>query len=329
MQNRKNIIKENNSQIETLENYINDKIDELRNLRNNMAVLENERLTYLRSWYSNRLDKDSSLKRILNDISSYLPDYAYTIESIKKLLHRQTLNNTTYRNERKLYNHICNYINNNSFEYVTPNDVAVLVAKYKTQNGKTLIKKLDLERKLQIRKQHLTDLLVNNRGTRLWERENLTEYDRAYCWYTDKVAKFVDTTVQKFRTSLKDKGINSYDVMFNCCGDDLKKWYTAITKEHTMTLGQLNAIAYKEIKGRYNQAINGYNNTIKKDIKEKALQKHELATMTLKERKKLQFEKWSKVKNTLNMFSGAIEIDKKIDFNNYKPVATSGVEAYS
>ena len=122
---------------------------------------------------------------------------------------------------------------------------------------------------------------------------------------------------------LKDKGINSYDVMFNYCGDDLKKWYTAITKDHTMTLGQLKAIAYKQIKERYNQAINGYNNTIAKDIKEKALQKHELATMTAKERKKLQFEKWLKVKNTIAMFSGTIEIDKKITFDNYKPVPTT------
>ncbi|ACP41718.1 hypothetical protein [Lactococcus phage P087] len=323
MQNRKNIIKENNSQIEALEAYINNKTAELRNLRNDTAVLQNERLTYLRSWYNNRRDKDSSLKRSLADITSYIPDYDYTVDSIKKLLHRQTLNNVSYRTERKLYRGISAYINNNnSFEYVTPNDVAVLVEKYKTQNAKHLIKKLDLERKLKIRKQNLTDLLVGNRGSRRWERNNMTDYERAIFWYKDKMAKFVNNTVQKFKTLLSDKGINSYDIGFNYCGNDLKNWHEAITKKHTMTLGQLKAITYKQIKEQYQRAIDGYNNTIAKDVKEKALQKHKLATMVPKERKKLQFEKWLKVKNTLSMFSGAIEINKKIDFDNYKPVPT-------
>lgn len=322
MQNRKNIIEENNSQIEALEAYINSKTAELRNLRNDTAVLQNERLTYLRSWYNNRRDKDRSLKRTLDDISSYIPDDTYTINSIKELLHRQTLNNERYRTERMLYNNICNYINNNSFEFVTPSLVKRLIEKYKTQNAKHLIKKLDLERKLEMRKQNLTALIVGNRGTRLWERKNITDYERANCWYKDKLAKFASTIIQKFRTLLNDKGVNSYDVMFNYSGADLKQWYTAITKDHTMTLGQLKAIAYKEIKERYNQTINGYNNPIATGIKEKALQKHKLATMIAKERKRLQFEKWSKVKNTLSMFSGAIEIDKKIDFENYKPVPT-------
>ncbi|ARM65994.1 hypothetical protein AM7_047 [Lactococcus phage AM7] len=323
MQNRKNIIKENNSQIEALENYINSKTAELRNLRASNRQLDDERLIYLRSWHNSRLDNDYNLQKVLDYISeSYLPTYDYTIESIKKLLHRQTLNNERYRNERKLYNGICNYINDNSFEYVTPNDVAVLVVKYKTQNAKHLIKKLDLERKLKIRKQNLTDLIVGNRSARCWERKNMTDYERAIFWYKDKMAKFANNTVQKFKTLLNDKGINSYDIMFNYSGNDLKNWHEAITKNHTMTLGQLKAIAYKQIKERYNQAINGYNNTIAKDVKEKALEKHKLATMAAKERKKLQFEKWSKVKNTLNMFSGAIEIDKKIDFDNYKPVPT-------
>lgn len=323
MQNRKNIIKENNSQIEALETYINTKRAELQKMRVSNRKLNDERLIYLRSWHNSRLDNDYKLQRVLDYISgSYLPTYDYTVESIKKLLHQQTLNNVSYRTERKLYRNISAYINDNSYEYVYPNDVAVLVEKYKTQNAKTLIKKLDLERKLKVRKQNLTDLLVGNRGSRRWERNNMTDYERASCWYKDKMAKFANNTVQKFKTLLNDKGINSYDIMFNYSGNDLKNWHEAITRNHTMTLGQLKAITYKEIKERYNQAINEYNNTIAKDVKEKALQKHKLATMTAKDRKKLQFEKWSKVKNTLAMFSGAIEIDKKIDFDNYKPVPT-------
>ena len=321
MQNRKNIIEENNSQIEALEAYINSKTAELRTLRASNRQLDDERLIYLRSWYNSRLDNDYKLQRVLDYISeSYLPTYDYTIESIKKLLHQQTLNNVSYRTERKLYRGISAYINDNSLEHVTPNDVVVLVVKYKTQNAKHLIKKMDMERKLEVRKQNLTALLVNNRGTRRWERNNMTDYERAIFWYKDNMAKFANNTVQKFKTLLDDKGINSYYVMFNYCGDDLKKWYTAITKEHTMTLGQLKAIAYKQIKEQYQQTIDGYNNTIAKDVKEKALQKHKLATMSAKQRKQVQFEKWLKVKNTLNMFSGAIEINKKIDFDNYKPV---------
>lgn len=323
MQNRKNIIKENNSQIEALESYINSKTAELRNLRASNRQLDDERLIYLRSWYNSRLDNDYNLQKVLDYISeSYLPTYDYTVDSIKKLLHSQTLNNVSYRTERKLYRNISAYINDNSFEYVTPNDVAVLVVKYKTQNAKHLIKKLDLERKLKVRKQNLTDLIVGNRGFRCWERNNMTDYERAIFWYKDKMAKFVNNTVQKFKTLLNDKGINDYFVKFDYYSDDLKKWYTAITKDHTMTLGQLKAIAYKQIKEQYNETINGYNNTIAKDVKEKALQKHKLATMTAKERKKVQFEKWSKIKNTLSMFSGAIEIDKKITFDNYKPIPT-------
>ncbi|QGF21103.1 tail length tape-measure protein [Lactococcus phage P596] len=321
MKNRKNIIKENNAQMEALESYINDKLAELNDLRASNRQLDDERLVYLRAWYNSRLDNDYNLQKVLDYISeSYLPSHNYTVDSIKKLLHSQTLNNERYRTERKLYNRICNYINDNSSEYVYPNDVAVLVKKYKTQNAKRLIKKLELEYKLKIRKQNLTDLLVGNRGNRLWERKNMTDYERAYCWYKDKLAKFVSTTIQKFKTLLNDNGIHSYDIMFNYCGPDLINWHDAITKSHTMTLGQLKAITYKQIKEQYVQAINGYNNTIAKDVKEKALQKHKLATMAAKERKKVQFEKWLKVKNTLSMFSGAIEINKKIDFDNYKPV---------
>ena len=323
MQNRKNIIKENNSQLEALEAYIDSKTAELRNLRASNRQLEDERLIYLRSWHNGRLDNDYKLQRVLDYISeSYLTTYDYTVDSIKKLLHQQTLNNERYRTERRLYRGISAYINDNSFEYVAPNDISVLVEKYKTQNAKHLIKKLDLERKLKFRKERLTDLIVGNRGSRRWERHNMTDYERAIFWYKDKMTKFVNNTVQKFKTLLNDKDINSYDIMFNYSGNDLKNWHEAITKSHTMTLGQLKAITYKQIKERYNQAINEYNNTIAKDIKEKALQKHKLATMAAKERKKLQFEKWLKVKNTLNMFSGAVEIDKKIDFDNYKPIPT-------
>lgn len=323
MQNRKNIIEENNSQIEALEAYINNKTDELRNLRASNRKLDDERLIYLRSWYNSRLDNDYNLQKVLDYISeSYLPTYDYTVDSIKKLLHQQTLNNERYRTERKLYNRICGYINENSNEYVTPNEIAVLVEKYKTQNAKTIIKKLDLEHKLKVRKQNLTDLIVGKRGARRWERNNMTDYERAIFWYKDKMTKFVNNTVQKFKKLLNDKDINSYDIMFNYRGADLKNWHEAITKKHTMTLGQLKALAYKQIKKQYHQAINGYNNAIAKDVKEKALQKHQLAAMTAKQRKALQFEKWSKVKNVLNMFNGAIEIDKKITFDNYKPIPT-------
>ena len=57
MQNRKNIIKENNSQIESLEAYIDSKTAELRNLRASNRQLNDERLISLRSWYNSRLDK--------------------------------------------------------------------------------------------------------------------------------------------------------------------------------------------------------------------------------------------------------------------------------
>ncbi|WNT43812.1 hypothetical protein [Lactococcus phage PMBT68] len=323
MQNRKNIIKENNSQIEALEAYINNKTAELRNLRASNRQLDDERIIYLRAWYNSRLDNDCSLARVLDYVStSYFPSYEYMTEQVKKLLHSQTLNHERYRTERMLYRGISAYINNNSSEYVIPNEVAVLVVKYKTQNAKTLIKKLNLESKLKARKERLTALIVGNRGERRWERNNMTDYERTIFWYKDKLAKFVNNTIQKFKTLLNDEGINSYDIVFNYCGADLKKWHEAITKSHTMTLGQLKAIAYKQIKEQYIQAINEYNNTIVKDIKEKALQKHKIATMSAKDRKKVQFEKWSKIKNTLNMFSGAIEINKKITFENYKPVPT-------
>ena len=322
MQNRKNIIKENQLQMESLETYINDKLAELNALRNKNISLKTERVEYLRSWHNSHLDNDYNLQKVLDFLSvSYLPDYSYTIESIKKLLHHQTLNNERYRTERNLYRGISAYINDNSFEYVTPNDVASLVKKYKTQNAKHLIKKLNLERKLQARKARLIELTVGNRGARLWERRNMMDYDRANFWYGAKMSTFVHNTVTKFEKLLSDNGIQEYyGIMFERYSSDVKKWHEDITKNHTMTLGQLKAMAYKKIKERYINNVNRHNTKQYDDIKQLAKEKHQLATMTAKDRKKLQFEKWSKVKNVLNMFSGAIEIDKKIDFDNYVPV---------
>ena len=308
-----------------LEKQVIDLRDKMDNVKNDIFELNSERLHYLRSWHNGRIDKDVSLEYFIAPINTnYLPDYSYTVKVVKELLHRQTLNNERYRTERKLYNNICNYINNNSFEFVTPSSVKRLIEKYKTQNAKHLIKKLDLERKLQARKQNLTALIVGNRGTRYWERKSMTDYERAEYWFNDTMQKFVKTTVEKFKKLISDNaGNEEYPfIRFERYASDVKKWYEAITKTHTMTLGQLKAIVYKQVKECYRFNLKRHNAKQCNTIKEKALQKHKLTTMTPKQRKKLQFEKWSKVKNTIAMFSGAIEIDKKITFDNYKPVPT-------
>ena len=323
MQNRTKELEAKKATISEIETQINTLRVKIDSINSDMYRIKENRVHVLRTWYNARIDKSEFLECKLGYVTnSYLPSHDYMVELIQKVLKKQTLNNQSYRTDYDLYYNMTYYINNHYSYYVTNMEVELLVKKYKTRNAKTLIKKLEFENKLKLRKQRLTSLIVGNRGYRVNERNNMTDYERAIFWYKDKMAKFANNSVQKFKTLLNAKGINSYDIMFNYSGNDLKNWHEAITKKHTMTLGQLKALAYKQIKKQYIQAINEYNNAIAKDVKEKALQKHQLAAMTAKQRKALQFEKWSKVKNVLNMFNGAIEINKKITFENYKPVPT-------
>lgn len=314
-------MRENNAKIESLEKYLNAKLAELRTMKDDNEQLNAERLHYLRTWYNNQRDKNKDIKFYMDCVStSYLPTYDYMIEQVKILLHKQTQNNTRYRGERHLINGIMNYINENTSYWVYRDDVKRLIDKYNSKNAKYLGHKLRLEQLLRARKERSTQLLVNNRGYRQYERKNLTHADRAVMWYNDRVKQFSIKVSNHFISELEKLGINDSYLSFNTNVRDIVKWYEDITKNHTMTLGQLKGHIYKTLREKYNNSIKGYNNCIEKDMKEKALQKHELATMTAKQRKQVQFEKWSKVKNVLTMFSGAIEIDKKIDFDNYVPV---------
>lgn len=320
MKNRKNIIRENNAKIESLEKYLNVKLDELRTMRDDNNQLQAERLHYLRTWYNTQLDKNKDIKYYTDYVStSYLPTYDYMIEQVKHLLHKQTQNNERYRSERKLVNGIMNYINENTSYWVYREDVKHLIDKYNSQNAKYLGHKLRLERLVRARKERSIALLVNNRGYRQHERKNLTHADRAIMWYNDKVKPFSKKVSNRFMIELEKLGIIDSYLSFNTNVHNIVKWYEDITKNHTMTLNQLKGHIYKNLRERYNTTVTQYNNTLIKTMKEKALQKHELATMTAKQRKQVQFEKWSKVKNVLTMFSGAVTIDKKIDFDNYVP----------
>lgn len=321
MKNRTLELREKQTALSDLEKQLSLLQDKVNTVKTDMFDLNSERLHYLRTWYNNRLDMDGSIMRTLDPISiQYLPDYQYVIAVIKSLLHKQTLNNATYRTERKLYRSMASYINNHSYEYVTHTDVKRLVEKYKTQNAEHLIKKLDLERKLQFRKNRLIEITVGDRGARRWERRNMTDTDRANFWYNATMQNFVRKTTNKFEKLLNDNGIKEYyGIIFERYSSDVKRWHESITKTHTMTLGQLKAKAYRQIKERYLQNVRRHNSKHFDTMQEVAREKHELATMTAKERKQVQFEKWSKVKKVLNMFSGAIEIDKKITFDNYVP----------
>lgn len=312
------------STVANLEKELNQLQAKVNDVKNDMFELNSERLHYLRSWYNHRLDNNYTLTRLLEPISmQYLPDYSYVISSVKSLLHTQTLNTATHRTENRLYRGISRYINDNSFEYVTPTDAKRLVKKYKSQNAKYLLTRIDLERKLRTRKTRLIELTVGNRGSRAWERRNMNDYDRANYWYNAKMNDFVHNIVRKFEKLLLDNGIEEYHgIMFERYSSDVKKWHESITKSHTMTLGQLKAMAYKKIKARYNDNVQRHYSKQIDTIKEVAKEKHQLATMTAKERKQVQFEKWNKIKNVLSMFSGSIEIDKKITFDNYTPVPT-------
>lgn len=321
MKNRKNIIRENNAKIESLEKYLNTKLDELRTMKDNNNQLHAERLHYLRTWYNTQVDKNKAIKFYMDYVStSYLPTYDYMIEQVKILLHKQTHNNVRYRSERHVINGIMNYINENTSYWVYSEDVKRLIDKYNSKNAKYLGHKLRLELLVRARKERSIALLVNNRGYRQHERKNLTHADRAIMWYNDKVKPFSKKVSNRFMIELEKLGINDSYLSFNTNVRDIVKWYEDITKNHTMTLNQLKGHIYKTLREKYNNSVKGYNNCIEKDMKEKALQKHELATMTAKQRKQVQFEKWSKVKNVLAMFSGAVTIDKKIDFDNYVPV---------
>lgn len=324
MRNRTKELEVKNSNIIELKIQINALREKIEGINSEMYRIKENRADVLRKWYNSRIDKSEVFEKELGYISvSYLPSHDYVTELIQKVLKKQTLNNERYRNENDLYYNMTHYINDNYRYYVNDVEVKQLVKKYKTQNAKTIIKKLEFENKLQLRKQHLTDLIVANRGFRINERKRMDYTDKMMQWYNIKVRPFADKVERLLMNDLKQLGIKQSHLRFNPGISEIVKWFKDITKYHTMTLGQLKGHIYKDIKNQYNLIIKGHKNTLQKEVKEKALQKHELSKMTKKERKKVQFEKWNKVKSVLNMFSGSIEITEKIDFTNYVPAKAS------
>ena len=321
MQNRTKQIESKKSTISELKTQITILRDKMESVNSDIFALKSERVDSLRKWYNGRIDKSEALENELGYLSvSYLPSYEYVTELIQKVLKKQTLNNESYRTNHDLYDNMTYYINQNYCYYVNEVEVKQLVKKYNTRNAKTLIKKLEFENKLKLRKQRLTDLIVANRGERIHERKRMNKTDKLVQWYNIKVEPFANKVRNYFMNELNKLGINDSYLRFTPGWSDVVTWFKDVTKNHTMTLGQLKGHVYKTIKKQYNRIIKGYNNTLEKEVKEKALQKHELATMTAKQRKTLQFEKWNKVSNVLNMFSGSIEINEKIDFTNYVPL---------
>ncbi|ARM65643.1 hypothetical protein LW4_043 [Lactococcus phage LW4] len=320
MQNRTKELEAKNSNIIELEIQINALREKIEGINSEMYKIKENRVHILRTWYNARIDKSGFLERKLGYVSvSYLPSYDYMVELIHKVLKKQTLNNETYRSEHDLYDNMTYYINNHYPYYVNEVEVNQLVKKYNTRNAKTLIKKLEFENKLKLRKLRLTSLIVGNRGERIHERKRMDKTDKIVQWYNIKVEPFANKVRNYFMNELNKLGIKQSYLRFNAGISEVAKWFKAITKNHTMTLGQLKGHIYKTLKKQYNQIIKGYKNTLEKEVKEKAVQKHELSKMTAKQRKTLQFEKWNKVRTVLNMFSGSIEITEKIDFTNYVP----------
>lgn len=330
MQNRTKQIKSKKTTISELETEINALREKMESVISDIYDLKSQRVDTLRKWYNANIDKNELIERELGYVTTdYLPSYDYILDLIKQLLKKQTLNNESYRTEHDLYYNVTRYINRYSNFYVYEHEVKELVKKYKTRNAKTLIKKLEFENKLKARKQRLTSLIVGNRGKRVNERKRMDNTDKIVQWYNSKVEPFANKVRNYFMNDLNKLGLAGYYLRFNAGISEVVKWFKDITKFHTMTLGQLKGHIYKTIKKQYNDIIRGYKNSLEKEVKEKALQKHELLKMTAKQRKALQFEKWNKVRNVLNMFSGSIEITDKIDFDNYvplkEPVTVTGV----
>ncbi|BBI90347.1 hypothetical protein H1N69_gp43 [Lactococcus phage phiQ1] len=313
IESKKTTISELDREMEVLREKRDVVISEMYRIKENRAHV-------LRTWYNARIEKSNFLEHELGYLSvSYLPTYDYTVELIHKVLKKQTLNNERFRTENDLYYNMTYYINQHYPYYVTEVEVKQLVKKYKTQNAKTIIKKLEFENKLKARKLRLTDLIVGNRGARINERKRMDNTDKMVAWYNVKVEPFTKKVKNYFMNELNKLGINGSYLYFSPGIYDINKWFKDVTKNHTMTLEYLKRDIYKNLKEQYNGIIEGHNHTLEKEVKEKALQKHELATMTTKQRKRLQFEKWNKVRSVLNMFSGSIEINEKIDFSNYVP----------
>lgn len=321
MQNRTKELEAKKTTISELETQINTLRVKIDIINSDIYKLKENRVLTLRSWYNARIDKSETLEKQLGYVTnSFLPHSEYMLDLIKQLLKKQTLNNQSYRNESDLYYNITRYINNHYSYYVNEVEVKQLVKKYKTRNAKTLIKKLEFESKLRGRKQRLTDLIVGNRGYRVNERKRMDNTDKMLQWYNIKVKSFADKTERHLMNELEKLGIKRSYLRFSTSISNIVTWFKDVTKNHTMTLGQLKGHVYKTIKKQYNLIIEQYKHETVKEVKEKALQKHELASMTAKQRKTLQFEKWNKVRSVLNMFSGSIEITDKIDFTNYVPL---------
>lgn len=324
MQNRTKEIKSKKTTISELEIQINILRDKMESVNSEIYALKSHRVDVLRKWYNARIDTSEFLERQLGYVSTgLLPSYEYVTELVQKVLKKQTLNNQNYRTENDLYYNMTYYINQNYCYYVNEVEVKQLVKKYKTRNAKIIIKKLEFENKLKLRKLRLTSLIVGNRGERINERKRMDNTDKMLQWYNIKVKSFSDKVERLLMNDLTALGIKHSYLRFSTSIQNVVTWFKAVTKNHTMTLGQLKRRIYKDIKNQYNLIIKGYKNTLEKEVKEKAVQKHELAKLTAKQRKTLQFEKWNQVRNVLNMFSGSIEINEKIDFSNYVPVKES------
>lgn len=321
MQNRTKQIESKKTTISELETQIQILRDKMESVISDIYDLKSHRVDVLRKWYNARIDKSETLERQLGYVGSgFLPSHEYITELIQKVLKKQTLNNKTYRTENDLYYNMTYYINKHYRYYINEVEVKQLVKKYKTQNAKIIIKKLEFENKLKARKQRLTALIVGNRGERINERKRMDKTDKIVRWYNVKVEPFANKVRNYFMNELDKLGLAGSYLRFNAGISEIVKWFKDITKNHTITLEQLKRRIYKNIKEQYKGIVRGYKNSLEKEVKEKALQKHELATMTAKQRKALQFEKWSKVKSVLDMFSGSIEITEKIDFTNYVPL---------
>ena len=332
----------NFNQIENIQSQIEILQAQLNRKREENGELIAKRADILSAFYNDRLHSNEAM-RVRHDFlgtGSYSNSYNYVLNQLKELLHEQTQSFSEVRTEKQKFRNLTSFVNKDAYTYYSVGEMLEFSQKYNTTDGKKLLHYDRMEFLLRQRKHEKEMLLVNGRRTRSTRRKDLDLMQRASSWFTQKVRPYVTKVERHFKDKLNHEFPDSgfYDIDFSCWNVDKKAWYEHIALkidtrlnhdfsdyvdsiETPLSMEMLKKYIYNYVKNSYTNVKSELTKQANRNtsIKVTALRKHNLKTMKAKERRRFNAETWLKIKNTLNLFSGSLVIDKKITFDNYEP----------
>ena len=315
---------------------------QLQKKREENGELVAKRANALTLIYNDFLRKNQEMmnRHDLLGTGGYLNGYNTVLNLLKELLHEQTQSFPHVRSERTKFRNLTSFVNKDAYTYYSVGEMLEFSQKYNTTDGKKLLHYDRLEFLLRQRKHEKEMLLVNGRRTRSTRKKDLDLTQRASSWFAQKVRPYVTKVERHFKDKLNHEFPDSgfYDIDFSCWNVDKKAWYEHIALkidtrlnhdfndyvdsiETPLSMEMLKKYVYQHVKNNYTNVKSELTKQANRNtsMKTKAQRKHNLKTMKAKERRRFNAETWLKIKNTLNLFSGSLVIDKKITFDNYEP----------